>query len=193
MVDAHVRRRVQVDPNRSVREQFGLHQLGLDRAEAWRHGGGAGAGRLCRFAGGQRREHPGAAHVRQHDVHLAVGQTAGRGHARIRRLSQRRPQFVLGVLGSHHTGANRGFQSLRRLDGEPFSRSNSLLGVMERAGHRILESLGKCRAIRKSAGAVYSDGARNRPQVQSNLWRAGGSFERIYAEGARYLQVRVRD
>ncbi len=60
-------------------------------------------------------------HVRQRDVHLAVGKAAGRGHAGTGLLSQRRPQFVLGVLAAHHAGANRRFQSIRRLDGEPFS------------------------------------------------------------------------
>src|SRR5215831_17260278 len=39
VVDANVRRRLQVDPYRPVREQFRLHQLGLDRAETRRlHG-----------------------------------------------------------------------------------------------------------------------------------------------------------
>src|SRR5579872_2214451 len=82
VVDAHVRRGRELDPDWPVRKQFGLHELGLGRAKERRLFDPARGGRLYRFAGRQRREDPGPVALWQSYVHLAFGYPARRNHAR---------------------------------------------------------------------------------------------------------------
>ena len=72
VVDAHVRRRIQLDSHRPVRKQFRPHQLGLGGAETRGVCNCARAGRLRGFIGRERNEYPGAIHVRESDVHIAL-------------------------------------------------------------------------------------------------------------------------
>ena len=82
VVDAHVRRGIEMDPHRPVRKQLRLHQLGLDRTEARRHG--CRAPDLDDYVDSlvdNGVNSPGPVDVRQLDVHLAVRQAARRQHA----------------------------------------------------------------------------------------------------------------
>ena len=59
-----------------------------------------------------------------------------------------------------------GFQPVRQMDGEPLQRPHPLLGIVERAGHRLLESLGQSRAIRTAARSVRRHRAQNDPAAK---------------------------
>ena len=74
-----------------------------------------------------------------------------------------------------------------------FHGSHPLLGAVERAGHRLLESVGQCGTIRNSARFFCAGGAPGRSQRQSDLRRPGGPYTRIYAARSGHLQVRVRN
>ena len=101
-----------------------------------------------RFSSRQRNGCAGSVALRQPDVHRAQRQTARRQRARAGVFSQRRPQHVLGVLASGHAGTDCCLQQVRRVDRGSLQRPHPLLGVVERARHRILESLGRPGAVR---------------------------------------------
>ena len=136
---------VKVDPHWPVRKQFRLHQLGLGGAEARRLRDCAGSGRLRRLAGRQRRQGSGAVAC------TAIPCTPGppeRSRIRFRpqpgSFPQRRPQPLLDLLASHRRPSRlRRSSSMCSWMVDHFRGRIHYYALVERAGHRLLESLGQ--------------------------------------------------